>query len=295
MINWMKNKLVFASIVLLSQLAISYKLTGQIIHGIVIDSQTELPLVFVNVGVINIPIGAITNESGDYQLNCENLPEDSKIRISMIGYESQNFCIQELLKEKRLIRLIKKPIDLDEVIVSGNNKFRKIGTFKTSNFGEFWGWGGTFIGKGHERGLFLDLGSRNVKVEDINVEIHKHSFDTVFFRIHIRSVKNGLPFEELLTENIYFFIDKKRGWQKIDLKDYNIVAKDSIALTIEWIKASNVIEKNLIKMNGSKEPSPNILFNLNKRNGTFLIRHGSEAEWLILQNRSPGIFITVKE
>jgi hypothetical protein len=155
MIDCIRKRIAFIALVLLIQFAISNESIGQIIHGRVIDSQSELPLLFVNIGVINIPRGTITNDHGDFELDCKNLPEDSNIRISMIGFESQIFSMRELLKEYRTIRLIKKTIDLDEVIVSGNNKSRKIGTIKTSNFGEFWGWGGTSIGKGHERGLFF--------------------------------------------------------------------------------------------------------------------------------------------
>ncbi len=80
----------------------------------------------------------------------------------------------------------------------------------------------------------------------------------------------------------------------IDLSDFNILVSGNVVMSIEWIGISNVIEKNLIKMNGAKVVSPNVLFDLNQKHGTFYIRNGSEAKWRILENRSPGFYLTVK-
>jgi hypothetical protein len=46
-------------------LLISSNLTGQVIHGKLVDSSDERPLAYVNVGVVNISTGTITNERGE--------------------------------------------------------------------------------------------------------------------------------------------------------------------------------------------------------------------------------------
>ena len=276
-------------------LLISSNLSGQVIQGKLIDSLDEGSLAYVNVGVVNISRGTITNEQGVYDLNCTELPQDAEVRFSMIGYESQTFSVQELLTGFKTIRLVEKAIELEEVAVTWSGSIRQIGTSKISKTGGVCGWGGTDFGRGHELGLLLGLGNEIVKIEDINLRVHKQSFDTIVFRLHIRSLENGLPSEELLTENIYLTVSEYSGWRKIDLSAYNIFMSGDVALSLEWIRISNVIEKNLVKMNGAKTATPVVLFNLNKKDGTIYSRRGSEAKWRKEENNSPGFYISVKE
>jgi hypothetical protein len=48
-------------------LLISSNLSGQVIQGKLIDSLDERPLAYVNVGVVNISRGTITNERGELE------------------------------------------------------------------------------------------------------------------------------------------------------------------------------------------------------------------------------------
>ena len=276
-------------------LLISSNLRGQVIQGKLIDSWDERPLVYVNVGVVNISRGTITNERGEFELDCNDLPQDAEVRFSMIGYESQAFIVRELLTEFKTIRLTKKAIELEEVTIKWNGATRQIGAFKISKTGGVCGWGGTDFGRGHELGLLLEVGSNTVKIEDLNLRVHKQSFDTIVFRLHIRSLEGGLPAEELLTENIYITVSEYSGWKKIDLSDYNININGDVVLSLEWIKISNVIEKNLVKMNGAKTGTAVVLFKLNKKSGTLFSRRGSEAKWRKEENKSPGFYVSVKE
>lgn len=282
-------------ITILGLLIISPKLSGQEIHGFVIDSESEIPLAFVNIGVVDISKGTVTNESGEYILDCEKLPNDCKIQISMIGYESQTFNMSNLKAESKTIRLVKKSIELDEVTIKWKEIIKKVGTAKTSKMAGVCGWGGTDFGKGHELGLLLNLGDKPVMIEDVNLKIRKHSFDTIVFRLHIRSLQNGLPSDELLTENIYLQITKSSGWQQVDLSNYNILISGDVALSIEWIKISNVIERNLIKIKGDKEATPKVLFDISNKIGTLYGRRGSAARWRVQENSSPGFYVTIKE
>lgn len=291
----MRKTINHSTLILLVLYCISFDLPGQVIQGTVIDSESEIPLAYVNIGVINIAKGTVSNESGAYNFNCDSLTLDSKIRFSMIGYLPQTYAISDLFDESKTIKLDRKTIELEEVVIKWKEKTRKVGTIKKSIIPEVCGFGGTGFGKGHELGMVLDLGIETVQVEDINLKVYEQSFDTIFFRLHFRSIENGLPSGELLTENIYLPIFTHSGWQKIDLKKYNILMEGTVALTIEWVRISNVINKNLIKINRNKEASPNVLFNVNRKHGTSFYRWGSEAIWEIREKYSPVFFVTIKE
>ncbi|RLD72452.1 MAG: hypothetical protein DRJ29_02850 [Bacteroidetes bacterium] len=291
----MGRKIIEFILTALGFLLISSNLSGQVIQGKILDSLDERPLAYVNVGVINVTRGTISTEPGEFQLNCNDLPEDAEVRFSMIGYESQTFKIQDLLSSFNTIKLVKKAIELEEVAIKWNGTTRKIGTFKTTKIGGVCGWGGTDFGRGHELGLLLDVGNKTAKIEDLNLSVRKQSFDTIVFRLHIRSLESGLPAEELLTENIYLTVSEKSGWQKIDLANRNIFISGDVVLSLEWIRISNVIEKNRVKMNGAKTATPVVLFSLNRKSGTLFSRRGSEAKWRKEENWSPGFYVSVKE
>ncbi len=273
---------------------ISSSLFGQVTQGKLIDSRDARPLAYVNVGVVNVSRGTISNIKGEFELRCNDLPEDAEVRFSMIGYESQTFKIRELLTEFNTIKLVKKAIELEELTVQWNGSTRQLGATKISKTGGVCGWGGTDFGRGHELGLLLNVGSKTAKIENLNLRVYKQSFDTIVFRLHIRSLENGLPAEELLTENIYLTVSEYSGWQKIDLSAYNILISGDVVLSLEWIRISNVIEKNLVKMNGAKTGTPVVLFNMNKKSGTLFSRRGSEAKWREEENNSPGFYVSIK-
>lgn len=60
---------------------------GQDINGMVIDSETKLPLEYASIGIINTHAGTITDKNGDFSFKAK-IDSTSIIRISMIGYES---------------------------------------------------------------------------------------------------------------------------------------------------------------------------------------------------------------
>lgn len=291
----MKKKLNAIILLTLVFLMISSSLRAQVIHGKLIDSSDGSPIAYVNVGVVNTNRGTITDERGDFELSCNDLSREAEVRFSMIGYESQAYMLKDLPADSILIRLVRKAIELEELVFQWQGTTRTIGTSKISKTGGVCGWGGTSFGQGHELGLLLDVGNNTARIESLNLRVHKQSFDTIVFRLHIRSMENGLPSEELLTENIFFSVSEYSGWQKIDLSAYNIYLRGSVVLSLEWIRISNVIEKNLVKMNGAKTGTPVVLFNINKKSGTIFSRRGSEALWRKEEGESPGFYINVKE
>ena len=61
----MKKKINALILLTLVFLLISPNLRGQVVQGKIIDSSDERPLAYVNVRVVNISRGTITNEQGE--------------------------------------------------------------------------------------------------------------------------------------------------------------------------------------------------------------------------------------
>jgi hypothetical protein len=275
-------------------IALVIQLQGQNVSGKVIDFSSGDPLVYVSIGVMETTKGTISNEKGNYKLDVAGQTNNSTVRFSMIGYKSQTFTIEELSKNQNIIKLKSEPIQLAPVTIKPSGKIKEIGTTKYSK-GIVCGWGGTDFGKGWEIGLKMELGSLPVRIKSLHFRLHKQSFDSSLFRLHIREIAEGMPLNELLDKNILIPVTKESGWIDIDLSKYNLVFSGDIVLSLEWLKVDGIHQDRLMKMNDSKQSSPNVLFNVKKKQGCIFNRWGSEAKWVRDDSHSPSFYLTVQE
>ena len=279
-----------AIIALLSMFTV--QLYSQIITGKVVDSSNGEPLGYVSIGVINTSLGAITNEKGNFKIDVNGQSPKDIVRISMISFKPQTFTIEELSLKENTIKLIASPTQLAEVIVKPNGTSTEIGTNSYSWHGGFCGWGGTQFGKGNEIGTRIKLGTLAVRLKSLHIRLYKQSFDSSLFRLHIRTIANNLPLDELLNDNILIVVVKKSGWVDIDLSKYNLVFSGDIALTLEWVKVNGINTDRLITVNGFK--GLNVLFNVKKGEGCTYVKWGVEAKWKLENNESPSFYVTVQ-
>jgi hypothetical protein len=275
-------------------IALVIQLQGQNVSGKVIDFSSGDPLVYVSIGVMETTKGTISNEKGNYKLDVAGQTNNSTVRFSMIGYKSQTFTIEELSKNQNIIKLKSEPIQLAPVTIKPSGKIKEIGTTKYSK-GIVCGWGGTDFGKGWEIGLKMELGSLPVRIKSLHFRLHTQSFDSSLFRLHIREIAEGMPLNELLDKNILIPVTKESGWIDIDLSKYNLVFSGDIVLSLEWLKVDGIHQDRLMKMNDSKQSSPNVLFNVKKKQGCIFNRWGSEAKWVRDDSHSPSFYLTVQE
>lgn len=270
------------------------QLQGQNISGKVIDFSNDEPLVYVSIGVMETTKGTISDEKGNYKLDVAGQTNNLTVRFSMIGYKSQTFTIEELSKNQAVIKLKSEPIQLAPITIKPSGQIKEIGTMKYSS-GIVCGWGGTDFGKGHEIGLKIELGTLPVRIKSLHFRLHKQSFDSSLFRLHIREIVDNMPLNELLDKNILIPVTKESGWIDIDLSKYNLVFSGDIALSLEWIKVVGIHQERFIKMNDSKQASPNVLFKVKRKQGCIYHRWGTEAKWVRDDSHSPTFYLTVQE
>ena len=274
-------------------LLLSVELHSQTITGKVVDAASNDLLEYVSIGIIKTPIGTITNESGKFNLEFKNQSPKAIVRFSMIGYKAQTFSIEELSEKENIIKLEQKTVQIAEIIVKSNNTIKKVGTTNRSLQGVC-GWGGNSRGRGHEIGLKINLGTSFVKLRSLHVRMDKQSYDSSLFRLHIRDIKNDLPHNELLNENILITITNTSGWVNIDLSKYNIVLNGEIALTLEWLKVLGLNKNNLVRVNNSKQKTANVFISIKNKQGCMYNKWGVEAKWKKNDSQSPSIYLTVQ-
>ncbi len=267
-----------------------------LISGKVVSSHNSSSLQYANVGIVNTPLSVVSNKDGKFYLKFPKEYLDSTLRFSMMGYEDYIVPIKEFKdKTDNVVSLKIKPIQLKEVEVRGNTKDYNIGTTKRSATSGFCGWGGNRRGKGHEIGLKIELGKSYVKVKKIHIRIHKISFYSCLFRLHIRRYENGKPADDLLNENILLSVNKSSGWVNFDLSSYNIVLSGQVVVTLEWIDVSDIDKNKLSRVNKSRKKTANVLISIRNNEGCLFMRRGSEAKWSNNQSHSPSIYLTVSK
>ena len=271
---------------------ISIQLHAQVINGKVLDAASGKSLEYVNIGIIDTPLGTITDGQGVFSLDTKGQPLKAVVRISMIGYKPQIFTLEDLFNKESIIKLVNEPIQLGEVTVKPFlGKLKKVGITSKTAHGGLCGIGGTQRGRGHEIGTKIELGATPVLLRALHINVHNQSFDCSLFRLHIRSIVGNLPSEELLTENIILPLTKKSGWAEIDLSKYNLIFSGDIALTLEWVAVS--ANGKPISINGKKEFC--ILFNREQKQGYTFTKWGSEAKWSNNPEASPSFYLAVQE
>lgn len=206
--------------------------------GQVIDADTEEPLPYVNIGLVNKNIGTVTDEAGYFELEVhENGYAEATLRFSMIGFEPQDFTLQEYRDQKILtIPLKEKATALDEVVLTTKrNKYQTkiLGNKTTSQliYAAF-----TTNKLGNEMG-FLVRGRKNPMIlKKFNVSLVENDYGPIRFRLNFYDLKDGLPNETLLNENIIVETDIQSGIVSKDLTPYEIVIDQDFFVSIEWIE-----------------------------------------------------------
>jgi hypothetical protein len=275
-------------------LSFNIQFYGQTITGYVIDNSNGEPLIYASIGVIGTTVGTITTDKGNFRLDVINLPPKSIVRISMIGYKSRTFTIDQLLIKQDSISLKRETYNLSEVFVSPAGKLINVGTISFSFKNGFCGWGGNDFGKGWEIGTRIDLGDLPKRLKSLHIHVNKQSFDSSLFRLHIRDIVDSLPQNELLKTNILVAITKETGWIAIDLSKYDLVFEGEIALSLEWIKVIGMDMNKLITSKGAKQSYPAVTFNKKLNEGLTFTKWGTEAKWAYHDKSSPSIYLTVQ-
>lgn len=213
-------------------------LSGQILQGVVLDKDTEIPISYVSIGIINKEGGTYSDPEGKFQFTLTAYDKNDSLRFSCIGYKSVTFRLSEHIErygeKSQEVFLEKESIRLQGVEVFPRDyREKEIGNKISNRHICICGFqdreGGILIR--NKKTLLLDKLTFNLSSDCSQIP------DSVLFRVNIYSLNNDLPSELILTEPVYFML--RKGMQKdkitIDLEKYRIAVHDDFAATLEII------------------------------------------------------------
>ncbi len=122
-----------------------------------------------------------------------------------------------------------------------------------------------------------------VHLKDFNFGLHGSGNMPVRVRVRIYSLRNNLPHESLLTDDVVVKIPPHHtGWIKVNLERYNITLQHDFAVALEWINEANQYNSNSL-MTFARVPKEQVT----------TYRSSGNDPWKRLRYTSIGMYVTV--
>ena len=250
-------------------------------QGRITNSESGDPIPYVNVGIINKDKGTVSNPDGEFSFELPSELNGDSIKFSSIGFEPKTFLVSEFLQlrdSNETIQLTPLVTQLDEVVVTGEKMKEKILGSKTKSRSLRGGFRGATLG--HEVGIKIKIKDSPTYIKKFHTNVLSNTNLDGKYRLNFYSIKDGVPHEKIVTQNIFFSIDVKEGEFTFDLSEYNIVVHEDFYCTIELIE-------NL-------RPEDEVFFSAGLLGKTLAYRNTSQGEWRKTGAVSLGLNFTVK-
>lgn len=232
------------------------------LNCIIVDNETGRVMPYVNVGIVDKGIGAVSKSNGSFILN---IPEENikdSIRLSMVGYDELNKSIPDLEKRDTIF-MNAKYYQLKEasIYVFDKHKVRD----------QRWNFESKFIllfskGKGYEFGQLVKMKSKESRIDSVGVYIGNIIGDSILLRLNIYSILNEIPDELLLQKPIYTLVTRK------DIANFVMIEVSTI------VNEDVIISFEAVEMGDDER----LEFKGNMGKGTFFQRSVSHSKWLSL-------------
>lgn len=222
--------------------------SGQIIlTGSIIAAATGTPLPYASIGIPSGNRGTVSDYNGHFKLNLADTLMEHTVRISALGYQSKTYTVSALitaLSGKPEIRLHEQVNALNEVnIIAKKRRTRIVGNTSQSKFFKV---GFPFKDLGSEVGIQVSFGKKKVQLRSFNFNISEMRMDSCTFRLNIYGLKDGMPAENLLRQNIVKTIGNQPGPYTIDLESNHIVLDGTVFVSLEWIDGKTSSNKGMV-------------------------------------------------
>lgn len=204
------------------------------------------PIPYANIGIINSPVGTISNADGTFVISVPEQHLKDSVTFSALGYVRRSLGVSGLNDQNITIFLGAKTIMLKEVTVSSKTE-----KAKEFDLGNRYSKGGLNISSAEEAtsGASVALLIQNkypsyyadlhypVFLENAKVRINDNT--TGHFKIRVRLYEmdslTGKPGDDLLNESIVAESDMRNGWLNFDLSKYNLYVNGPFFIAFEWI------------------------------------------------------------
>jgi hypothetical protein len=244
----------------------------------VLDSATQAPVEFANVGIVSKAFGTVTNEKGEFELTIPDSLKKEKLRISLLGYKTKDLRVTDI-STHRTIFLAQSSFNLNEVTVKPKKdpKYKTLGNETTSK-GVTCGFTSNKLGC--EMAVKLNIKHKETWLKKLSFNIVRNVYDSLIFRVNVyKKDKDGNPGENMLTKSLFVTPKQKTGLVEVDLSKYYLFVDDDVYVSIEWIKDLG--------------DTKGLYFSCQMLGGTYF-RYTSQDKWSHSAAVGVGLFVDVE-
>lgn len=224
------------------------------LSGIVVDSDNQTVLPFVNIGIKKKNIGASSLPDGTFSIKIPTQNENDNLTFSMVGYSELNLPIKNIVASNQTTFQLKiKTTALKLVAVTANRLVEQpFGIKNNVSLIHF------LDGSNNQNDIFeiaqlTKLDRSLSKITSVNLHINESRDDSGTFRINFYGYDGSRPMERIIEKSIVQTKQIKEGWLKFDLTKYNVYINGNFVVAIEFIptKKVNSTIKYEVKLGGS--------------------------------------------
>lgn len=209
---------------------------GQTIYGTVINEKSELPVEYVNIGILGKNIGTVSDNNGKYSLLIDSQYDEDSLLFSCVGYLPYTIKVADLKKDTRTsIHLKEKIYAINEVIIKPKIFKPQVLGSTSRNKNVSAGFKDNLLG--YELGILMKS-KKSAFIKKVDINISQCDYDTIFYRLNIYEVRGKNIFDNILSEPIYIKLSKQQVKDKIEinLEPKNIVVHGDFLITLEHVK-----------------------------------------------------------
>src|SRR5450432_902573 len=157
------------------------------LKGLVIDKETHAPLVYVSVGILNKPLGTVSDSTGHFIFNISQENISDSLQLSIVGYSTWKISVKDFTSARdTTISLFVKTQQLGEVTVTNSiqrpnteiigrravNKLVQVSVHNKTTVDET---------IGSEMGMRFTSSRKNAVIRDFNFYISANNFNFIKF------------------------------------------------------------------------------------------------------------------
>lgn len=209
---------------------------GQSITGKIVETPSGQAVPYASIGIVGKNVGTVSGNDGSFSLT---IPDgaDGTLRVSALGYAPFETSVAEFrqLGQNTVIRLKPDVKALKEVTV---RHFAHAAEWGNTNINRKQRVDAGFVNNklGNELGMVIKARQKPVKLMKFKAQVAYNRYEEMRFRLNVYAMKDGLPGESLLTDNIIVTSTIRKGVLEVDLSDYGIVAEGDFFISLEWIE-----------------------------------------------------------
>ncbi|MCZ2845348.1 MAG: carboxypeptidase-like regulatory domain-containing protein [Candidatus Bathyarchaeota archaeon] len=213
-----------------------------VMSGMVIDSETNNPVEFANIGVIDKNKGTVSDLDGKFKIKFPRGFAGDSLTFSHVIYKTVKIPIKN--SKDLVITLQPNENQLSEVIViNKKKKNRKIGV-KSYNPLLWMSTVSEEIDIIESSKQIKIPNNKTVRVKDVNFYLRRgFETDSAFVRINFYKNLDGSPGEKIIFENILQRKQIEQGWVNIDLEQHSVYLEEDFFVGVEIIPDFNKTRK----------------------------------------------------